>query len=194
MTSKSPEAVAMTLLLRQPLAGAYALHFWDCRHIITDGAVLFDAIASYEARTGQTLPSKVEGLSLRYGSRTLLLYENRNRSRARINWTIAHELGHILLQHTAGTAREEREADRFAAAFLLPEAVIRYLDCRLGRPLTPSEMLPYFGASLSACRRRRRELDNRPPQPISKEDLCLLRRLFLPEEEKRTANTSYETE
>lgn len=45
----------------------------------------------------------------------------------RHRFTAAHELGHILLHrdHTAGDSALERQADRFAAEFLMPANVIR---------------------------------------------------------------------
>ena len=52
----------------------------------------------------------------------------------RIRWTLAHELGHILLGHGAvcrfaqpveGKSREDRQADRFAADLLCPGPPLR---------------------------------------------------------------------
>lgn len=42
----------------------------------------------------------------------------------RCRWTLAHELGHIVM-HQIPTARMEEEADKFAAEFLTPQAEIR---------------------------------------------------------------------
>ena len=182
MTEAAIRAAAVSLLLRQPLHGAYALHFFDYRHVLTDGKVMFDTIASYESRIGAPLPIEVNGLSLKSGSHTLLLYEDRRRSRSRVAFTIAHELGHIYLSHTEGSLHEEREANRFAAELLLPTCVVRYLDCRLGHPLSPEQLATYSAASLSVCRRRRAELDRMTATVITTDETKLVKRLFLPEE------------
>ena len=42
----------------------------------------------------------------------------------RMRWTLAHELGHVVM-HQIPTEDIEREADRFAAEFLMPAAAIR---------------------------------------------------------------------
>ncbi|MBE6637096.1 MAG: ImmA/IrrE family metallo-endopeptidase [Ruminococcaceae bacterium] len=181
MTEAAIRDTAVSLLLRQPLQGAFALHFFDYRHFLTDGKVLFDTIASYESRTGTRLPIRVDGLSIQNGPHTLLFYEDRGRSRSRIAFTIAHELGHIYLSHREGSRHEENEANRFAAELLLPTCVVRYLDCRLGHPLSPLQLTAYSAASLTVCRRRRAMLDRLGPSAITENETKLVKRLFLPE-------------
>ncbi len=173
-----PAAVALKLLLRQPLKGPYALYFFDYRHLLTDGKAVIDTMSAYEKRIGKPLPFRTDGLTLRQGDRALILYDDAIENRGRVNWTIAHELGHVYLRHTEESQKEQREADRFAAALLLPECVIRFLDCQGGRPLTPEEMTTYFGASLTACRRRRTELDGKPDYTPTADGVELVRRLF----------------
>ena len=41
-------------------------------------------------------------------------------NRARLNFTLAHELGHIILRHNRNTQEEEKEADCFASHLLCP--------------------------------------------------------------------------
>lgn len=76
--------------------------------------VQVDGSTSYSKRTGKffsVLSSKVSG--------------------ARLRWTAAHELGHIYLHLPPGSRRpktryeEDREADRFARNFLMPEEWVR---------------------------------------------------------------------
>lgn len=52
---------------------------------------------------------------------------NRNSSRVRQRFTIAHEIGHLRLHPGAGRSgpSEEREADQFAAALLIPLMMLR---------------------------------------------------------------------
>jgi len=42
----------------------------------------------------------------------------------RLRWTLAHEIGHMVM-HSAPSPDQEKEADRFAAEFLMPAAEIR---------------------------------------------------------------------
>lgn len=78
----------------------------------------------------------------------------------RHRFTAAHELGHLVLHggQTAGDAKLEREADRFAAEFLTPSTVIhdllpRRLDFgRLGR------LSDEWGVSIKSLVYRSREL------------------------------------
>ena len=173
-------AIALSLLLRQPLKGAYALHFFDYRHILTDGRAVIDTMAAYEKRVGHPLPFRPDGITLRRGEQCIVLYNEAITNRGRLCWTIAHELGHVYLNHSGETPNEQREADRFAADLLLPEAVIRFLDCQGEHPLTPEEMTTYFAASLTACRHRRRQLDSKPVEGPTAEGIALVKRLFSP--------------
>ncbi len=173
-----PETAALRLLLAQPLKGAYALCFLDYRHLLTDGRAVIDSMSAYEKRLGAPMPFRTDGITLRRGDLALILYDDTVENRHRIFWTIAHELGHVYLRHTADGRREQREADRFAASLLMPEAVVRFLDCQRDRPLSPEEMTTYFAASPTACRRRRRELSPYALYEPTPEGIELVNRLF----------------
>lgn len=75
---------------------------------------------------------------------------------ARLNFTLAHELGHIALAHAALTAAEEAEADCFAEHLLCPPPV-------LARLTSPEAVCRACFVSLSAarmiCQRRRGQVD-----------------------------------
>ena len=49
---------------------------------------------------------------------------------ARLNFTLAHELGHIVLRHQSGRPWEEYEADCFAANLLCPAPILGQLRRR----------------------------------------------------------------
>ena len=70
----------------------------------------------------------------------------------RMRWTLAHELGHVLM-HFTPTLEMEDEADRFASEFLMPEAEIgSQLD---GLTLQiAAELKPYWKVSIQAIIRR----------------------------------------
>ena len=176
------ENKALSLLLSQRISGEYALSFLDLRRITTCGAAVIDTFSSYEKKTGSSLPTSAEGITLKLPGMNLILYDDKITNAGRRNWTVAHELGHVLLSHASLTKETEREADAFAAELLMPEAVIRYLDQRDGEPITPNTMTNYFSASLTACKRRRLNIPYDPNYQPSEDGLELLKRLFAPNE------------
>ena len=88
------------------------------------------------------LPDKYEAITdYRSDHNVYLMQINRSRVRypfetsadRRLNFTLAHEIGHIMLDHLkvprnlktkAGIAREEQEADEFAGRLLMPDFMI----------------------------------------------------------------------
>jgi Zn-dependent peptidase ImmA (M78 family)/transcriptional regulator with XRE-family HTH domain len=52
-----------------------------------------------------------------------VLFVNADLSGDRMRWTLAHEIGHLIM-HTTPTPNVEGEADQFAAAFLMPKTDI----------------------------------------------------------------------
>jgi Zn-dependent peptidase ImmA (M78 family) len=52
-----------------------------------------------------------------------LLFLDRDKPMDRCRFTLAHEIGHVVM-HTVPTPNAEKEADRFAAEFLMPEREI----------------------------------------------------------------------
>lgn len=174
------EDKALSLLLSQRISGEFALSFLDLRRITTGGTAVIDTFSSYEKKTGSSLPTEAEGITVKLSGMSLILYDDRITNAGRRNWTIAHELGHVLLSHSSLTKETEREADAFAAELLMPEAVIRYLDQRDGEPITPDMMTNYFAASLTACKRRRLNLPMNENYRPSEDGLELLKRLFAP--------------
>ena len=174
------EDKALSLLLSQRISGEFALSFLDLRRITTCGAAVIDTFSSYEKKTGSSLPTSAEGITIKLPGMNLILYDDSIANAGRRNWTIAHELGHVLLGHGSLTKETEREADAFAAELLMPEAVIRYLDQRDGEPITPDAMTNYFSASLTACKRRRLNLTYEQNYQTSEKELELLKRLFAP--------------
>jgi Zn-dependent peptidase ImmA (M78 family)/transcriptional regulator with XRE-family HTH domain len=78
----------------------------------------------------------------------------------RVRFSVAHELGHLVLHSSlkGGVAVVEKEADRFAAEFLMPEAGIRD---DLAEPVTLSslaELKPRWGVAIQALAVRAKDL------------------------------------
>lgn len=174
------EEKALSLLLSQRIGGEYALSFLDLRKITTGGKIMIDTFSSYEKRVVAALPSSAEGLTVKTPSMDIILYDDKVTNSRRRNWTIAHELGHVLLGHGEVSRANEREADAFAAELLMPEAVIRFLDEREGEPISPETMTNYFPASLTACKRRRLNLAFDERYRPTEKGIELIKRLFEP--------------
>lgn len=107
---------------------------------------------------------------------TLVLYNDQSPP-CRQCFTLAHELGHLLLQHQGHVRRHEEEADFFASLLLLPDAVLNLL-CSRGISLTEAFLMKTFGVSRNAARHKRAALA-RPPiyHPLDRE----VEALFFPE-------------
>lgn len=172
------EREAVKLLLMQELKGEYALSFLDCKRIKTGGIATIDSMSSYEKQTGTKFPFRTDGMTVKQGELNMIFYDDSIDNASRVNWTIAHELGHILLLHTDNSELSQRQADQFAASLLMPDAVIRFLDCQNGSPISAEEMTKYFSASYKACSMRRQELDSYSTYVPTADGTELVRRLF----------------
>lgn len=172
------EEEALGILLMQDVKGELGLYFLDCRNLVTRGIATIDSMSSYERRVGTVFPFRTDGMTVKQGELNMIFYDDRIESRERINWTIAHELGHIILAHANNSDENQRQADEFAASLLIPEAVLRFLDCQSGSPITPEEMTKHFPASLRACERRRAEVSDYSSYVQTDNEAELIRRLY----------------
>lgn len=64
---------------------------------------------------------------------------------SRLRFTLAHELGHVALRHAEDSPANEEEAQRFAAALLVPQPLLTLLEKHA--PLTPALAAAVFGVS-----------------------------------------------
>lgn len=96
--------------------------------------VILEDIAAWHRVTIDRHPfdDSVAGVMLHLGGRPVVALNSRNTDERQL-FTLAHELGHFLLGHSAGLLTEgpmvddpadEREANAFAAEFLMPAARI----------------------------------------------------------------------
>ncbi len=67
----------------------------------------------------------IDGFSKRVPTLPSLFFLNTDRPPDRIRWTLAHEIGHIVMHYKSPEPTGEEEADRFAAEFLTPEREIK---------------------------------------------------------------------
>lgn len=86
-----------------------------------------------------------------------MFFVNEAVSPDRYRWTLAHEIGHIIM-HLVPTENLEREADEFAAEFLMPR---REIYGHFGRPFSlgrAAELKAYWRVSMAALIRRAHDL------------------------------------
>ena len=85
-----------------------------------------------------------------------LFFINRDLPVDRWRFTLAHEIGHIIMHHIP-TQDAEREADRFASEFLMPEREIKS-DLVAMTVAKAARLKPYWRVSIQALIKRAREL------------------------------------
>ena len=91
-----------------------------------------------------------------------LFFVNRSAPPDRYRYTLAHEIGHTIM-HGVPSATMEREADLFAAEFLMPKREIRP---HLARPFTlqkAAELKTHWRVAMSALIRRAHDLGTISP-------------------------------
>lgn len=70
------------------------------------------------------LSQSLEGFKARGANRDYMVCYNDSRPANRIRFTLAHELGHIWLEHKHGTPEEEAQANYFAGYLLSPHPLL----------------------------------------------------------------------
>lgn len=98
-------------------------------------------------------PALAEGCTVAGLHGKTLLFYNAQSPPPRQRFTVAHELGHLLLRHSERGHQEENEADSFASMLLMPDALLAVLR-RKGLCLTEAFLVRTFGVSRGAARRK----------------------------------------
>ena len=75
---------------------------------------------------------------------------------ARLNFTLAHELGHIVLRHRDTGPAAEAEADCFASHLLCPEVVLQAAACRSAEVLAQLCYISRTAAEMAMTRTKGR--------------------------------------
>ena len=145
---------ATALLLQQNL---HSLHI-DVRDFSLPSNVIIDSIQNFCKCTGQPLSDFKtqcfdEAYTVKYEGKNLILYDNSISYEPRKHWGIAHELGHIYLDHTNDDRNYEIEAHFFAAQLVAPEIVLLNIAKRQGH-LFGHELPEYFNISWEAAEKR----------------------------------------
>lgn len=136
----------------------------DVRKMEFDLPIIIDTFQNYASLTGISL-SKLspcnglkDGYTIIAKGVYVVLYDDRHTyGRERLNWTLAHEIGHIYLGHKQDGKNEEVEAHWFAAELLSPEPIIKEVAERLseyGIPVKAFDLSFMFSLSKAAASKR----------------------------------------
>ena len=99
-----------------------------------------------------------DGYTVKYRETNTVLYDPNARSSEGVNWTLAHEVGHIVLGHTKDDHIEEVEAHLFASELLAPMIILLELSRRRFE-LDVLSLGRLFGLSREAALKRLETLD-----------------------------------
>lgn len=135
--------------------------FLDVRTLIYDKRIIFDTLQNYALTTNTPLENFYskekailkDGCTLIYGDIYIILYNAEVTYLEHLNWTLAHEIGHIYLGHIHDGDREEIEAHFFAAQLLMPEYTLRETETKYGE-LKTRDLELIFGVSTEAAEKR----------------------------------------
>lgn len=124
--------------------------------------ILFDSIQNYAYVTHRPLfdfyctdkPILRDGCLLIVENNIyIVLYNAEINYWEHLNWTLAHEIGHIYLGHTEDGPTEEIEAHFFAAQLFMPEYSIMMMSREHGL-INADDLIEIFGVSTEAASRR----------------------------------------
>jgi Zn-dependent peptidase ImmA (M78 family)/DNA-binding XRE family transcriptional regulator len=102
--------------------------------------------------------SAVDGVTFRAPGLPPLVVLNVDQPADRMRFTLAHELGHLVMHHSQPTQNMEQEANEFASAFLMPPRDIRpYFTRRIDLRLL-AELKPVWRVSMASLLMRARSI------------------------------------
>lgn len=173
------EKVATRLLLKQDIESLYV----DVLKLKFEKSIFFNTIQNYCAITGARvldLPGGIKALSdgctlKKQGTFLVLCNQDALSNRERLNWTLAHEVGHIYLGHETDGETEEIEAHWFAAQLLMQENVLRDM-AHINNGLDVWEVSEYFRVSFTAAQKRIHSLTKKCMWFSGEEEIRLLER------------------
>lgn len=129
--------------------------------LVYDKEIIFDSIQNYSLYTKTPLDffkSKetqklIDGCTLVKNGIHIVLYNSGIDYLEKLNWTLAHEIGHIYLNHENGIGVEEIEAHFFAAQLLMPTYTIYRMSLKYGA-INSFDLAELFGVSHESALKR----------------------------------------
>ncbi len=99
-----------------------------------------------EKKRGVVLGLSKDGFVYINKNRTYIYYNDMRISYERQNWTVLHEIGHIVLNHMGNNAQEEYEADFFAKYAIAPPVLVHRI-----KPESFWDIYEHFDISFTAA-------------------------------------------
>lgn len=158
-------ALATELLYKQNLED----RILNIRSLKYDKTIIFDTIQNYALITHRPISDFLteenqilkDGCTIICGNNTyIVLYNAQINCWEHLNWTLAHEIGHIYLGHTEDGSIEEIEAHFFAAQLFMPEYSIYMMREEHG-PVSKNDLIEIFGVSPNAAKKRIRTMNRK---------------------------------
>ena len=173
---------ATRLLLSQSLKSL----FIDVPQLRYDRQITFASMQQFCEQTRMTIGDLLQNGSSKDGctiirqqhsGRQYTVLYNGTISPRRTSFTLAHEIGHIYLEHQSDAAIQEQEADVFAAQLLLPTIFLYELSKRIDPSLLGGVVYETFNVSRYAAERSLYNLRRLILAPdFTPEDYALLRK------------------
>lgn len=152
------EKLATQLLAHQNLFSTRI----DVQYLRYDKTIVFDSIQNYASVTNTPIEVFInpetqllsEGCCIPIYDEDIyvVLYNDKIQSEEHLNWTLAHEIGHIYLGHKKDSEIEEIEAHFFAAQLLMPEYVLHMINRKY--VLNVDDICNLFNVSMIAAQKR----------------------------------------
>lgn len=119
---------AASFLLKQPVL----YQVFDIRDMILPDHIILSSFSDYAKIIGIN-PSRLhadtkllDGYTVRYNNFYIILYDADYESQCpqRLRFSLAHELGHVMLEHHTDSAIEEEEANYYASQVVAPDCIV----------------------------------------------------------------------
>jgi hypothetical protein len=152
------EQIATDLLASQNITTSKI----DVQNLKYNKTIVFSSIQNYCKITGDPIEYYInprtkllkDGCTIIEGGIYVVLYNDKNQSQEHLNWTLAHEIGHIYMGHIADQDNEEIEAHFFAAQYLMPEYSLIQMQTMKNSVLTATDIYNVFNVSWTAANKR----------------------------------------
>ena len=142
----------------------------NIQNLVFDKNIIFESLQNYCQLTHRPLSDFLSNKKqLLYDGCTLyipeydyyiVLYNASIRCFEHLNWTLAHEIGHIYLGHTKDDDIDEVEAHYFAFQLFMPEYTLFMIAHTYGK-VTVNAITEIFGVSETAARKRINTMNKR---------------------------------
>jgi len=156
----------------------------NVENLVYDRPVYIDSLQNYSMLTRIPVEKLVEkksptsdGVCL-YDNKTglyVILYNAFDKNLAHRNWTIAHEIGHVYMEHKADGEIEEIETNFFAAQLFMPEYTLLSMSKEYGM-FDCYDLMEIFGVSKQAAEKRIETFERKKLFNASKKDVAIWQR------------------